>query len=89
MTICLLIANDTRFFQSMLSSPVFVVQEVIDRGNEPIHMYEYFDVGKVTEFNFGSWVSCIRDNDLNCLNGIGRDMVRPISRSLKLISREH
>ena len=30
----------------------FVVHEVIDHGTEPIHTYEYYSVGKVTEFRY-------------------------------------
>ena len=57
----------------------FIVHEVIDQGGEPIHMSDYFGVGKVTEFNYGLWVACIRNGDFNCLNGIGKDSVGVIA----------
>ena len=47
----------------------FFFHEVIDQGGEAVSMDEYFDLGKVTEFNAGSWLACIRDNDLFCLDG--------------------
>ncbi|XP_059087363.1 alpha-amylase A-like [Tigriopus californicus] len=49
----------------------YFIHEVIDHGNEPIHGYEYFNVGKVTEFNYGGWMACIRNGDYNCLNNLG------------------
>eukprot|EP00095_Tigriopus_kingsejongensis_P003521 maker-scaffold522_size146686-snap-gene-0.16 protein:Tk03521 transcript:maker-scaffold522_size146686-snap-gene-0.16-mRNA-1 annotation:"alpha-amylase a precursor" len=53
----------------------YFIHEVIDHGGEPIHMYEYFSVGKVTEFNYGAWMACIRNGDLNCLSGLGDGMI--------------
>lgn len=49
----------------------FVVHEVIDHGGEAVSMGEYFGVGKVTEFNAGSWIACIRDNGFDCLSNYG------------------
>ncbi len=47
----------------------FVYQEVIDYHTEPIHMEEYFNSGKVTEFNYGNKITdCIKDRrDYDCL----------------------
>ena len=47
----------------------FVFHEVIDHGTEPITMDEYTHLGKVTEFNVGSWISCIKNNGFECYNG--------------------
>ena len=47
----------------------FVYHEVIDHGTEPITMDEYDHLGKVTEFNVGSWISCIKNNGFECYNG--------------------
>ena len=47
----------------------FFFHEVIDQGGEAVSMSEYFGVGKVTEFNAGNWMACIRDNDFYCLDG--------------------
>ena len=47
----------------------FLYHEVIDLGGEPITMEEYTGVGKVTEFNVGTWISCIKYNGFECYNG--------------------
>ncbi len=49
-----------------------VYQEVIDYHTEPIKMDEYFGSGKVTEFNYGTYISnCIwNGRDYNCLGGL-------------------
>ena len=47
----------------------FVYHEVIDMGTEPITMEEYTGLGKVTEFNVGTWISCIKYNGFECYNG--------------------
>ena len=46
-----------------------IYHEVIDHGTEPITMDEYTYIGKVTEFNVGSWISCIKNNGFECYNG--------------------
>lgn len=35
----------------------FIFQEVIEAGSEPIKAYEYFGVGRVTEFKYGQFLS--------------------------------
>ena len=47
----------------------FIYHEVIDMGTEPITMEEYTSLGKVTEFNVGTWISCIKNNGFECYNG--------------------
>ena len=47
----------------------FIYHEVIDMGSEPITMEEYTSLGKVTEFNVGTWISCIKNNGFECYNG--------------------
>ena len=49
----------------------FVYQEVIEGYNEPVHTWEYLDNGKVTDFQYGLELECIRGRDLSCLNGFG------------------
>jgi len=62
--------GDLQAIQSRLTGDPFVVHEVIDHGTEPIHTYEYYSVGKVTEFRAGDWLkSCIKDQNQN-FNGL-------------------
>jgi alpha-amylase len=61
-------------FQNRLSTKPFIFHEVIDQGGEPIHTYEYFHLGKVTEFRSCSWVACLRNGDFNCLNNFGQGL---------------
>merc|ERR1711922_54772 len=50
--------------------PLFF-HEVIDMGGEAISANEYFGVGKVTEFRYGTKLKdCINNGDFNCLQGI-------------------
>merc|ERR1712038_122665 len=56
-----------------------IYHEVIDHGTEPITMDEYTYIGKVTEFNVGSWVSCIKNNGFECYNGYPGDMLNGLS----------
>jgi len=50
--------------------PLFF-HEVIDMGGEAISANEYFGVGKVTEFRYGTKMKdCINGGDFNCLQGI-------------------
>ena len=54
-----------------MGSKPFFFHEVIDQGGEPIHTSEYFHLGKVTEFRSCTWVACIQNGDLNCLQNFG------------------
>ncbi len=54
---------------------------MIDYHTEPIHMEEYFESGKVTEFNYGNKLTeCIKGKrDWGCLSGFG-DVRLPIKK---------
>jgi len=58
-----------RFHDTVDGHRPLVYHEVIDYGGEPIHMYEYFNAGKVTEFRYGSQLTCIRGRNWHCLDG--------------------
>ena len=47
----------------------FVYHEVIAGSGEAVTPDEYYHLGKITEFNVGLWLACIRDNDFHCLEG--------------------
>jgi alpha-amylase len=49
-----------------------VYHEVIDYRSEPVRMEEYFNAGKVTEFRYGSQMTCIRGRDWHCLDGFAK-----------------
>ena len=57
----------------------FIFHEVIDHGGEAIGMGEYTHLGKVTEFNVGRWLACIRDNGFECYDGYPGDLLDGLS----------
>ncbi len=49
-----------------------MLNEVVDYHTDPVHMEEYLKLGKVTEFNYGNWLACLRGRNFACLDGFGR-----------------
>ena len=51
-------------------------------GGEAISANEYFGVGKVTEFRYGTKMKdCINGGDFNCLQGIYDQVLREAAKS--------
>ena len=64
--------NDVRGILSKVTGKPFVFQEVIESAGEPVQGFEYFDNGKVTEFDFGLKVSeFFRNGRLSSLRTFG------------------
>jgi len=58
---------------SKLDKSVYIFQEVIDQGGEPISSSEYLDNGSVTEFRVGlALASLFRRGDLSVLGSMGK-----------------
>lgn len=63
---------DVNGIVSKLDKSVYIFQEVIDQGGEPISSSEYLDNGSVTEFKVGLAVaSLFRRGDLSVLGSMG------------------
>ncbi|MEY4065522.1 MAG: hypothetical protein RIR26_1730 [Pseudomonadota bacterium] len=67
-------AGDVAAIVQKLEKPVFVFQEVIDQGGEPISSAEYTQAGSVTEFKAGLALAAVfRRGDLSVLETFGED----------------
>jgi alpha-amylase len=67
-------AEDVRGIMSQVEGDPFIVQEVIDRGGEPIKAKDYLDTGRVTEFRYSSaLVDAFLRGKAKALNEIGSD----------------
>lgn len=67
-------AGDVTAIVQKLEKPVFVFQEVIDQGGEPISSFEYTQAGAVTEFKAGLALAAVfRRGDLSVLESFGED----------------
>ena len=67
-------AEDVAGILGRVDGEPFIVQEVIDRGGEPIKAEDYVANGRVTEFRYASaLVNAFLRGDLDALNDIGGD----------------
>lgn len=65
-------ADDVRGILDKTNGSPFIVQEVIDRGGEPIKAADYVEFGRVTEFRFASAIyGAFMNADIEQLNAIG------------------
>jgi len=65
-------AEDVSGILAQVEGEPFIVQEVIDRGGEPIKAREYVEMGHVTEFRYASaLIDAFKHGEVTALNAIG------------------